>query len=53
MALYRRDPQSGEHVVTHEGRMMRFPTRAAALRAVHDLLDRANDMRRHPSHRGG
>ncbi len=53
MALYRRDPQSGEHEVTHEGRVLRFPTRAAALRAVHDLLARTNDRRRHPSSRAG
>jgi hypothetical protein len=39
--LYHRDEQTGEHLVTHEGREQRFPTRAAAIDAARDLLERS------------
>ena len=38
--LYHRDERTGEHLVTHDGLERRFPTRAAALCAARDLLDR-------------
>jgi hypothetical protein len=44
--LYHRDEQTGDHLVTHEGRERRFPTRAAAICAARDLLERSADADR-------
>ena len=36
--LYHRDEQTGDHIVTHDGRERRYATRAAALSAARDLM---------------
>ena len=51
VALYYRDEQSGDHVVTHEAEEFRFATRTEALKAVHDLVDACNARRHHPAQR--
>ena len=38
MLLYHRDEQTGDHIVTHDGREWRYATRAAALSAARDLI---------------
>ena len=42
--LYHRDHQTGEHLVTHEGRDWRFTSRAKALAAADDLRRKADDQ---------
>ena len=36
--LYHRDEQTGDHILTHDGREWRYATRAAALSAARDLI---------------
>lgn len=36
--LYHRDARTGEHLVVHNGRERRFPTRAEALTAARELM---------------
>ena len=43
--LYHRDEQTGDHLVSHDGREWRYETRAAALSAARELMTDQSDNR--------